>query len=49
MLWLAISSTKLYQAQMAEIEDIRKNKPELYNQANVWKATEDLNRYMTSG
>lgn len=45
----AIASTKAYQAQMAEIEEIRKNKPELYNQANVWKATEDLNRYMESG
>ena len=43
-----IASTQRYRKQMAEIEDIKKNKPDQYSSQNEWLATRDLQRYMTS-
>lgn len=45
----AIGSTQAYRKQMAEIEDIKKNKPDQYSMQNEWFATQDYQRYMTSG
>ena len=43
-----IASTQRYRKQMSEIEDIKKNKPDLYSSQNEWFATRDLQRYLTS-
>lgn len=45
----AIGSTQAYRKQMAEIADIKKNKPDQYSMQNEWFATRDLQRYMSSG
>lgn len=45
----AIASTQSYRKQMAEIEDIKKNKPDQYSMQNEWFATQDIQRYMNSG
>lgn len=44
----AIGSTQAYRKQVAEIEDIKKNKPDQYSLQNEWFATRDLQRYMSS-
>lgn len=44
----AISSTKLYQNQMAKIEEIKKSKPESWSQQNQEFATQDLPRYLST-
>lgn len=44
----AIASTQSFRKQQAEIEDIRKNKPEQYSMQNEWFAKRDLQRYMES-
>ena len=43
-----IASTQRYRKQISEIEDIKKNKPDLYSSQNEWFATRDLQRYLTS-
>lgn len=45
----AIASTKIYRKQRAEIDALKTSKPELYNSANEWHATQDWSRYMNSG
>lgn len=45
----AVASTSAYRKQMAEIEDIKKNKPDQYSMQNEWFATQDLDRYLKSG
>lgn len=45
----AINSTQVYRKQQAEIEDIKKNKPDQYSMQNEWFATQDLQRYLNSG
>ena len=45
----AIASTQSFRKQQAEIEDIKKNKPDLYSMQNEWFATQDYERYMKSG
>lgn len=45
----AIGSTQMYRKQMAEIDDIKKNKPDQYSAQNEWFATSDLQRYLRSG
>ena len=42
----AIASTQSYIKQMAEIEDIKKNKPDQYSMQNEWFATRDMERYI---
>lgn len=45
----AIASTNAFRKQQAEIEDLKKNKPDQYSMQNEWFATKDLQRYMKSG
>ncbi|MDR1019042.1 MAG: hypothetical protein LBM02_10130 [Lachnospiraceae bacterium] len=44
----AVGSTQARRKQQAEIEDIKKNKPELYATQNEYLATLDWGRYMNS-
>lgn len=44
-----IASTKSFRSHQAQMEDLKKNKPELYAAQNDWMSTRDLERYMTSG
>lgn len=44
----AVASTKMKRKQDADLQALRTKNPELYNQANEWKSTEDWNRYVTS-
>lgn len=43
-----IASTQRYRKHQAEMEDLKKNKPDLYAVQNDWMATRDLQRYLTS-
>ena len=44
----AIASTQSFRKQQAEIEDIKKNKPDQYSMQNEWFATQDLQRYLST-
>ena len=44
----AIATTQSFRKQQSEIEDIKKNKPDLYSMQNEWFAKQDLNRYLSS-
>lgn len=43
-----IASTQRYRKHQAEMDDLKRNKPDLYAAQNDWLATRDLERYMTS-
>lgn len=43
-----IASTKTFRMHQAQMEDLKKNKPELYAVQNDWMSTRDLQRYMSS-
>lgn len=43
-----IVSTRRYRTHQAQMEDLKKNKPELYGTQNDWMATRDLDRYLSS-
>lgn len=43
-----VVSTRRYRTHQAQMEDLKKNKPELYGTQNDWMATRDLDRYMSS-
>lgn len=45
----AIGSTQLYRKHKADMEELKKKKPELYSIQNDWAASNDIERYMTSG
>ncbi len=45
----AISSTKKYQNFKTNLDELKAKKPELYSQQNEAYATQDLQRYMSSG
>ena len=45
----AISSTKKYQTFKTNLDELKKSKPDLYAQQNEAYATQDLQRYMSSG
>ena len=44
----AVASTKSYRKQMEEIEELRKKDPSLVHHANIYNATKDWNRYLSS-
>ena len=43
-----IASTQRYRKHQVEMDDLKKNKPDLYAVQNDWMATRDLQRYLTS-
>lgn len=43
-----IASTRRYRKHQVEMDDLKKNKPDLYAVQNDWMATRDLQRYLTS-
>ena len=45
----AVASTRMYRKQQEEIQALKAKNPELYNNANEWMATQDWERYVTSG
>lgn len=45
----AVASTKMKRKQDADLQALRTKNHELYNQANEWMATQDWERYVTSG
>lgn len=44
-----VASTQRFRKHQLQMDDLRKNKPELYSVQNDWMATRDFDRYMSSG
>lgn len=44
----AVSSTQQFRKHQANMEDLKKNKPDQYSAQNDWMASRDINRYLES-